>query len=135
MALLHRSQHTQHSWNRFVDGLDDRIASAAERLIATKNLSTAALVEAFRELSKFRTPGGADPNYDCPGLAVAYLLHNQGMRTAAMAVAMSALDRSRLSRIPDIGSGLDATALAIELATDSEGVEYVGVEPSVPHQK
>ncbi len=121
---------TQETWDRLVNGVDDRIERAVRSIIGTRGDTPRELAAGFNEMSKFWIRGGEDPNYDVRGAGLAYLLryHPRTVSTAALVLPWLRLDAG--ARILDIGSGADAVALAWDLMAGPPGIDLTAAEPS-----
>lgn len=109
--------------------MDTLAATAAEADRIARKITAAELAEGFNHLARLRK--GGEPDYEQRGLGTAYLLYYAVRRAGVIAAAL--VDQELTAgpvRVLDIGSGTDATSLA--LATLFPGHEFVvdAVEPS-----
>lgn len=122
---------TTHEWEPLHKRLDTVVAEAA-RVYLMKLTTRRIHINVQRlsdELEELRL--GREPDYDMPGLPLAYALRYMPRRVVSvLGSLLSVLGRWQPRSVLDVGSGTGATAVALDLLNLSSHVNLLGIEPS-----
>lgn len=120
---------TPAHWQALLDDLDGRIVAAAQAYMRSRYVWETDIASGYSELAKLRR--GDEPDYDAPGLSIAYAFVYLPRRVACMLGALTLIaERGVPRRVLDIGSGSDAALLALDLWAPGSEIEVISVEPS-----
>lgn len=125
-------------WQAYLHSLDTRLAKAIFEYEQVQGVCTdEEMADGFNNLFQFsmRRGSGRDPDYNTHVLPIAYALHYAVQNTAialrALAAVYSVANTRRPRQVLDIGSGLDAVALALESSRIRSDIEaIVCLDPS-----
>ena len=127
--MLRPEELTPQRWRDLLDELDRRIADAIDEYVRSRFYGASDIASGFSELAKLRI--GQEPNYNLPGVAVAYAFKYLPQRvTCLMGALVLAGWPSHPTSMLDIGSGSDAGSIALELLMPGEPMQIHTVEAS-----
>lgn len=128
--MLPRSSFTSQFWEALISRLDRVIFSSAVAYIDREGLTGVQVAEGYREVRR-TLQAGREPDYDDPAVVAGYAFQYLPKRVASLAGALSLLPNTfRPDRVLDIGSGSDATRIALSLVAPALRCEIIAVEPS-----
>ena len=110
---------TREERGHLVSALDRTIVRAVREYVARYRVTTSDMRHAERELNRLSMPrhvGGGDPDYNVKGLPVAYAFRFLAQRTVCLYGCFAAVPPDAGASIVDVGSGQDATSLALSLS-------------------
>jgi SAM-dependent methyltransferase len=117
-------------WQKVLSRLDDLLATAAERYVRSRGLNGDDLARGDAMLDG-TLGAGAEPNYADPAVVGAYAFKYLARRVTSLFGALTLMHESTPpSRVLDIASGSDATAIALSLRFPGARIAVQAVEPS-----
>jgi len=129
--MLRLDDINDFEWRRLVERLDLAVAESARAYLAQLH-SRRVPIRIDRwddELEELRLR--REPEYDLPGLPLAYALKFMPRRVVSVLASLLLLDLDRYpSSVLDVGSGTGATAIALDLLDAPRHITLTGLEPS-----
>lgn len=129
--MLEHKTLSNYEWRRLHEELDKAITEAALgylRKLAIRRIRINAQ-KLSDELDELRL--GREPDYDVPGLPLAYALKYMPRRVVSIfGSLLSVLDGWYPKSVLDVGSGTGATAIAMDLLNPPRHINLLGIEPS-----
>lgn len=118
-------------YSSWCETVDKYVTAIIKKYINSKNISTEDIKKGFDELNKLKQ--GKDPNYDLPGVPVAYAFLYLPRKIIAMTAVLSHYFKDTNTPIPnrllDVGSGTDAVSIALGLFRENINLTITAIEP------
>lgn len=120
-------------WERTVGKIDKRLNDALSQYVKKLELYTDEWTRACNALAALRAPQSRDPDYSVKGIAAAYAFRYMPHRVSSLmgTFAVAPYLRKAPRRVLDLGSGSDATSMALSLAYPGDEIEVMAVDTSV----
>jgi SAM-dependent methyltransferase len=129
--MLRLDDINDFEWRRIVERLDLAVAESVRAYLADLHTRRVPirLDRWDDELEELRLR--REPEYDLPGLPLAYALKFMPRRVVSVLASLLLLDLDRYpSLVLDVGSGTGATAIALDLLDAPRHITLTGLEPS-----